>query len=91
MSKKIKSDFDEQKEYTENVSHELQTPLAIISSKAEELLQSERLNKLEMEHIGIIMKTINRLAKINQSLIFLTKIDNRFYTEEESFWVRVNS
>ena len=85
MSKKIKSDFDEQKEYTENVSHELQTPLAIISSKAEELLQSERLNKLEMEHIGIIMKTINRLAKINQSLIFLTKIDNRFYTEEESF------
>lgn len=84
MSKKIKSDFDEQKEYTENVSHELQTPLAIISSKAEELLQSDRLNKMEMEHIAVIMNTINRLAKINQSLIFLTKIDNRFYADEES-------
>ena len=39
---------------------------------------------MEMEHIGVIMNTINRLAKINQSLIFLTKIDNRFYTDEES-------
>ena len=83
MSSKIRTDFDEQKEYTENVSHELQTPLAIISSKAEELLQSNHLNEFEMNQVGIIMNTTNRLAKINQSLIFLTKIDNRFYTDEE--------
>ncbi len=28
------------------------------------------------------METTNRLSKINKSLIFLTKIDNRFYTEK---------
>tara|TARA_B100000965_G_C19575430_1_gene751126 strand:- start:420 stop:1661 length:1242 start_codon:yes stop_codon:yes gene_type:complete len=82
MSLKISSDFNEQKEYTENVSHEIQTPLAIISSKADELLQSENLEKDEMEKLEIIMNTTSRLARINQALILLTKIENKFYAEK---------
>lgn len=84
MTHKISNDYKEQKEYTENVSHEIQTPLAIISAKADELLQSENLKKTELEQLEIIMNTTTRLAKINQALILLTKIDNRFYTNEES-------
>ena len=84
MSSKISTDFNEQKEYTENVSHEIQTPLAIISAKADELLQSENLNKNEMEQLETIMNTTSRLARINQALILLTKIDNKFYTETTS-------
>ena len=84
MSLKISNDFNEQKEYTENVSHEIQTPLAIISSKADELLQSDNLKKDEMEHLEIIMHTTSRLAKINQALILLTKIDNKFYTDQST-------
>ena len=84
MTLKISNDYKEQKEYTENVSHEIQTPMAIISSKADELLQSENLKKTELEQLEIIMNTTTRLAKINQALILLTKIDNRFYTNEES-------
>ena len=81
MSLKISSDFNAQKEYTENVSHEIQTPLAIISSKADELLQSEKLEKDEMEKLETIMNTTSRLARINQALILLTKIENKFYAE----------
>ena len=84
MSSKISADFNEQKEYTENVSHEIQTPLAIISAKADELLQSENLNKNEMEQLETIMNTTSRLARINQALILLTKIDNKFYAEKTS-------
>ena len=87
MSLKISADFNEQKEYTENVSHEIQTPLAIISAKADELLQSENLNKEEMEQLETIMNTTSRLARINQALILLTKIDNKFYEEKSSFSV----
>ena len=87
MSLKISADFNEQKEYTENVSHEIQTPLAIISAKADELLQSENLNKHEMEQLETIMNTTSRLARINQALILLTKIDNKFYKEKTSFSV----
>lgn len=85
MSDQIRKDFEAQKEYTENVSHELQTPLAIISSKADELMQSDNLTKEQMEQLALLLETTNRLSKINQSLIFLTKIDNRFYTEGATF------
>ena len=41
-----------------------------------------------MEQLEIIMNTTSRLAKINQSLILLTKIDNNFYTEETDISVK---
>ena len=85
MATQIYNDFEAQKEYTENVSHELQTPLAIISSKADELMQGENLSKNQMEQLALLLETTNRLSKINQALIFLTKIDNRFYTQEATF------
>ncbi|MFQ3332649.1 MAG: signal transduction histidine kinase [Thalassomonas sp.] len=85
MSAQIRQDFISQKEYTENISHELQTPLAIISSKADELMQADNLSKEQMEQLALLLETTNRLSKINQALIFLTKIDNRFYTQGSTF------
>ena len=85
MSEQIRQDFEAQKEYTENVAHELQTPLAIISSKADELMQADNLSKQQMEQLALMMEATNRLSKINQALIFLTKIDNRFYSEGTTF------
>ena len=82
MSEQIRKDFEVQKEYTENVTHELQTPLSVISTKVDELMQADNLTKEQMEQLALLMETTNRLSKINKSLIFLTKIDNRFYTEK---------
>ena len=87
MSSKISADFNEQKQYTENVSHEIQTPLAIIRSKADQLLQSENIGEKEMEQLEIIMNTTSRLSRVNQALILLTKIDNKFYADKTSFAV----
>ena len=81
MSKQIRKDFEEQKEYTENITHELQTPLSIITTKVDELLQSDNLSKEQMEKLSLLIETTNRLSKINKSLILLTKIDNGFYTD----------
>ena len=85
MATQIYNDFEAQKEYTENVSHELQTPLAIISYKADELMQADNLSKEQLEQLALLLETTNRLSKINQALIFLTKIDNRFYSQGSSF------
>jgi len=82
MSEQIRNDFEVQKEYTENVTHELQTPLSVISTKVDELMQADNLTKEQMEQLALLMEATNRLSKINKSLIFLTKIDNRFYTEK---------
>lgn len=76
MSVKINSDFKNLKDFTENASHELQTPLAIIQSKTENLLQSTGLEDAQMRELIEINRAIARLRRINQSLILLTKIEN---------------
>ena len=81
MTKRVSQDYNEIKSFTENASHEIQTPLAIISSKLELLSQSENLKEEQMQILQSIAETTNRLSKLNQSLILLTKIDNRQFME----------
>ena len=83
METKIKQDYERLKEYTENTSHELQTPLAIITSKLDELIQSSNLTEEQIKLIAGLMETTSRLSKINQALIFLAKLDNRIFSNEE--------
>ncbi len=83
MDKKIKEDFEHLKEYTENTSHELQTPLAIITSKIDELLQSDNLTENQIKTLAGLMETVSRLSKTNQALIYLAKLDNRMFSDED--------
>ena len=85
MADSLKKDFESQREYVENVSHELQTPLAIINSKLDELIQSDNLSQIQLEQLAVILESTNRLSKINYALIFLTKIDNRLFSNESKF------
>jgi signal transduction histidine kinase len=79
MVERIQHDFLNLKELTANTSHELQTPLAIIKGKAELLLQSENLNEKELTTINTILETANRLSKLNQSLLLISRIENNQY------------
>jgi len=81
MVNRIQGDFENLKELTANTSHEIQTPLAIIKSKAEILLQSQNINEDELNIIASILSTTERLSKLNQSLLLMTKIENDQYCE----------
>ncbi len=81
MTNKINQDFENLKEYTENTSHEIQTPLAIINSKAELLLQADNLTENQLQQISTIYEATNRLSKLNESLIYLAKLDKRQFVE----------
>jgi signal transduction histidine kinase len=52
MSKKIRLDYLNLKEFNENAAHELQTPLAIIKSKLELLIQKENLDEKQLQLIS---------------------------------------
>jgi signal transduction histidine kinase len=79
----ISTDYHALKEFTENASHEIQTPLAIIRSKLENLIQSENLQESEMKAIQTVYQAAGRLSKLNQSLLLLTKIDNQQFIKKE--------
>ncbi len=81
MTKRIHSDFVNLKEFTENASHELQTPLAIMRSKIELLLQTENLEPDKLEIFKSLYDSVNRLANMNRVLVLLTKIENNQFPE----------
>jgi len=75
--------FKQQKEFAENASHELQTPLAIIQSKLELLLQSTALKDEQYDIIESALKALARVSRINKNLLLLTKIEGSQYMENE--------
>ncbi|ALL08854.1 histidine kinase [Pedobacter sp. PACM 27299] len=83
VSLKVKSDYKEIKLFTENASHEMMTPLAVINSKLDTMLQSNTLNKEESEILADLYKATSKLTKLNQSLLLLVKIDNNQLQDKE--------
>ncbi len=83
MTGKIAADYANLKSFTENASHEIQTPLAIIKAKAENLMQSPNLSSDEAEQLQEIFKTTLRLSKLNQTLLLMAKIENDQFSNDE--------
>lgn len=83
LIRKDKETFRIQKEFTENASHELQTPLAIIRSKLD-LLMQEDMNKRQMKLVSDLYQLTTRMGHLNRNLLLLAKIENEQYSEQES-------
>ncbi len=81
LTTRISTDYRNLKEFTENASHEIQTPLAIIRAKLELLIQNNNLSQEQMKLVQESFETTNRLSKLNQSLLLLSKIENRQFHE----------
>lgn len=83
MTQKMRNDYINLKEYNENASHEIQTPLAVIRSKTELLMQNKHLNKDSLNHIKSINAATSKLFKLNQGLLLISKIDNQYFIENK--------
>lgn len=77
------STYNQQKQFIENASHELQTPLAVLRTKLELLLQNEQLNKEQTELISGINAPLSRMSRLNKNLLLLAKIENQQFNESE--------
>lgn len=82
LSDKLFQDYQGQKHFVENASHELQTPLAVIKTQIELVLQSEHLQKKEGQLLATALDAADRLTKINKSLITLSRIENLQYVDK---------
>jgi signal transduction histidine kinase len=83
LTEKIKADYKNLKEFTENVSHESQTPLSIISSKVELLMQGNNYNEKQQEYLQQIFQSTQRIYKLNQVLILMSRIENKQFLVRE--------
>lgn len=86
MTGKMYKDYVNMKEFTENAAHEMQTPVAVVQSKLELLLQDNNLTDEQVQSILDSATALSRLSKLNEGLLLLAKIENNQYetTEEIS-------
>jgi len=83
MIQRTIADFQNMKEFTENASHEIQTPLAIIKTKLEAVLQDDTLTPDCHVQIQSAFSAASRLSKLSEALLLISKIENRQFTEVE--------
>ncbi len=69
--------FDSQKQFIENASHEMQTPLSVIQTRLETLIGQAELTKGQAGIVEGIIGSTQRLKKLNKTLLLLSKIENR--------------
>ncbi|WP_144280996.1 sensor histidine kinase [Chryseobacterium echinoideorum] len=75
--------YKTQKEFTENASHELQTPLAILKNKLDILLQNQDLTEKQYQIAEEMNRALSRSSRINKNLLLLAKIENNQFENSE--------
>ncbi len=89
MVKSNISSYISQKHFIENAAHELQTPLSISLNKLEALAETVQLTEKESELLVSVLNNLERLTRLNKSLLLLSKIENRQFLSEEQ--VQINA
>lgn len=83
LTNKIYQDYVQQKEFTENASHELQTPIAVLKANVNLLMQSPHLKEQEMGQLQSMDNTLKKISSLNKALLLLAKIENNQFIEIE--------
>lgn len=73
--------YNQQKIFIENASHELQTPLAVLRSKMDILLQNKDITTEQLNILQSIEMPVSRMTRINKNLLLLAKIENSQFAE----------
>src|ERR1700744_1458177 len=85
---KISNLFTLEKQFIANVSHELLTPISIISSRLENILQQEGLSEENENKIFASLKTLDRLKSIIKSLLLISQIENNQFNKNARVNIR---
>lgn len=88
LTHKIRADYHALREFTENASHEMQTPLAVLHAQLESALQVPETSEKQLERLNSALNATRRLSRLNHSLLLLAKIENRQYQQLESLSLR---
>lgn len=77
--------YERQKEFVGNASHELQTPLAILSTRLEWLMDNTPLDEQQLGEMVKMQRTIGHMTRLNKTLLLLSRIDNGQFPDTSTF------
>lgn len=83
MIERNEAAFNQQKQFIENASHELQTPLAVAINKLDLLIESDDVSEKNMVQLSDTKNGLLRLVKLNKSLLMLSRIENNQFADKK--------
>jgi signal transduction histidine kinase len=83
MAYRVKNDYENLKAFTENASHELMTPISVINSKLDTLVQTDEFTDKQSKLLNDLYGTVTRLTRLNKSMLLLAKIENGLITDDD--------
>ena len=76
--------FERQKQFIGNASHELQTPLAILGTRIEWIIDNTPLTEEQFAELTKMRQSLHRLIRLNRTLLLISKIENaQFYEKHD--------
>ena len=76
--------LEQQKQFIGNASHELQTPLAILGTRIEWLIDNTQLTEEQFAELTKMRQSLHRLVRLNRTLLLLSKIENGQFPDKKS-------
>jgi two-component system, OmpR family, sensor histidine kinase QseC len=84
MTERTQREYKSLKAFTGNAAHEMQTPLAVIRTKLDMLMQNENLLASHAQPVQEIEQAVYKLSRLYHSLLLLTKIENQQFELNEA-------
>ena len=82
LAERLEESEQRRRQFVSDASHELKTPLASIKLLSDSILQNEMDPQTQREFIGDIGREADRLGRLSQKLLALTKLDSDLEEEE---------
>ncbi len=79
---RAESHLEQQKQFIGNASHELQTPLAILGTRIEWLIDNTSLTEEQFAELTKMRQSLHRLSRLNRTLLLISKIENAQFNEK---------
>ena len=77
-----------EKEFIGNVSHELLTPISILGSRIENIIEQETLSEEGENKLFACLRTLGRLKSIINSLLLISKVENKQFLKNDTVSIR---
>lgn len=80
MLEKLQTSFEREKKFTSDASHELRTPVTVILTQCEYLLEDQELSAEERNAVEVIQRKAQNMANMIAQLLFLSRADQNRQT-----------
>lgn len=81
MFERLEESFENEKQFTADASHELRTPVSVLISQCEYLLEQEQLTQDQRQEIEVILRQGQKMSQLIAQLLMIARESQGSYSE----------